>query len=236
MNKKITECRRCGNCCKKGGPSLHKEDLGLVNGGVLPLSSLITIRKGEIVHNPQSNRAQAASVELVKIVGTGRDWDCCYYDEYAGCTIYTDRPLACRVLKCWDTDDILALVEKETLGRFDILKMDDPLVEVINEYERLCPSFDFQSVFLGRHEISKEQKKILEKTVREDLRFRSRVIVDFQLKLSHELFYFGRPLFQLLEPFGVRTVETTMGINLVWSKKSPASPRKWGSRTHQGNI
>ncbi len=216
MTNKQTVCKKCGNCCKQGGPALHIQDLELVKTGKIPVSSLITIRKGELAENPLARKVQPVTVELVKIVGTGRQWNCCYYDEGSGCTVYDDRPYACRVLKCWDTEEILSLVEKDTLSRLDILDKDDPLIPVILEHERICPCDDlgFIQVNLGR--LSNSLKNELEKRVRADLRFRTRVIEDFQLKVSEELFYFGRPLFQLLQQLGVRVSESPAGVSLSW--------------------
>ncbi len=213
-----TMCKKCGNCCKKGGPALHTQDLLLVKSGKIPVSSLITIRKGELANNPLTEKIQPTNVELVKIVGTGRQWDCCYYDEQSGCTIYENRPFACRVLKCWDTEEILGLVEKDTLSRFDILDTDDPLIPVVMEHERICPCDDLGYVQCNLGQLSDQQKKDMEKRVRTDLHFRTRVIKDFKLKVSGELFYFGRPLFQLLQPLGVRISESSTGIHLNWGK------------------
>jgi Fe-S-cluster containining protein len=218
MTTEQATCKKCGNCCKEGGPALHNQDLELVRRGKIPIRSLITIRKGELVHNPLAGKIQPVRVELVKIVGTGRQWDCCYYNEDLGCTIYEDRPCACRVLKCWDTGEILDLVEKETLGRLDILDKDDPLIAVIEEHERMCPCDDLGFIQSNLGQLSDQQKNELEKRVRNDLRFRTRVIADFQLKLSDELFYFGRPFFQLLQPLGIKISETTTGIQLIWRK------------------
>lgn len=211
-------CKKCGSCCKLGGPALHLQDLELIRSEKLPMSSLITIRKGELVNNPLTNNIQPASVELVKIVGTGRQWDCCYYDAELGCTIYEDRPYTCRVLKCWDTDEIKSLVEKDTLSRFDIIAEDNPLVPVIMEHERVCSCNDLGFIKDNFTKLTDNKKNELEKRVRSDLRFRTRVIDDFQLKLSEELFYFGRPLFQLLQQLGVRVSESPAGIHLHWGK------------------
>lgn len=218
MTTKQTTCKKCGNCCKKGGPALHSQDLDLVRSGKIPISSLITIRKGELAQNPLAEKIQPVAVELVKMVGTGRRWDCCYYDEHKGCTIYEDRPYACRVLKCWDTEEILTLIEKDTLSRFDILIKEDPLIPVIIEHERICPCDDLGYIQTHLGQLSDEQKNELEKRVRNDLRFRTRVISDFQLKVSEELFYFGRPLFQLLQPLGIQISESSGGIHLNWGK------------------
>jgi len=216
MTNKQTVCKKCGNCCQQGGPALHIQDLGLIKTGKIPISSLITIRKGELAENPLAGRIQPVIVELVKIVGTGRLWDCCYYDKDAGCTVYNDRPQACRVLKCWDPEEILNLVEKDTLSRFDILEKDDPMVQVILEHERICPCDNLGFIQSNLGGLSDIFKNELEKRVRSDLRFRTRVIEDFHLKVSEELFYFGRPFFQLLQQLGARVFESPAGVSLRW--------------------
>ncbi len=216
MTTEQTTCRKCGNCCKQGGPALHSQDLVLVASGNIPISSLITIRKGELAHNPLVGTIQPTTVELVKIVGTGRQWDCCYYDEQLGCTVYENRPHACRVLKCWDTSEILGLVEKDTLSRLDVLKKDDPLILAILEHERVCPCDDLGFIQTNIDHLTDQKKSELEKRIRSDLRFRTRVISDFQLKVSGELFYFGRPFFQLLQPLGIRIFESSAGILITW--------------------
>jgi Fe-S-cluster containining protein len=216
MTTEQVACRQCGNCCKQGGPALHSQDLEPVKCGKIPVSSLITIRKGELVSNPLTGKIQPVAVELVKIAGIDRQWACCYYDAESGCAVYADRPYACRVLKCWDTQDILDLVEKDTLSRFDILEKEDPLVAVIREHEHICPCNDLGRIQANFSLLSEEQKEELEKRVRADLRFRNKIIADFHLNVREELFYFGRPLFQLLQPLGVRISETPAGIHLRW--------------------
>jgi len=213
-----TECKKCGNCCRQGGPALHERDLALIRDGKIPISSLITIKKGELTHNPVTGAIQPAGVELVKIIGKGQQWECCYYDEERGCKIYENRPQACGLLKCWDTKDLLDLVEKETLSRLDILGSDDPLVSAITEHEHICPCPDLLYIRDYGSRLPAERKKDLEKQIRDDLQFRTRVIRDFNLKLSEELFYFGRPLFQLLQPLGAIISESQSGVNLGWKK------------------
>lgn len=216
MIVETASCKKCGSCCEKGGPALHIQDLELIRSGTIPVSSLITIRKGELVHNPITGQVQPASVELVKLVGTGKSWNCCYYDEDSGCTIYVNRPHTCRLLKCWDSDELLSVIEKDTLDRFMILAEDDPLIPIIVEHERVCPCAILQEIKLNRENLTKAQKGEIEKQVRQDLRFRQRIIKDFNLKLSEELFYFGRPFFQLLQPLGIRIFESNQEIHLKW--------------------
>lgn len=216
MQTVTKSCNQCGKCCEQGGPALHSQDLDGVRSGKIPVSSLITLRKGELAHNPKTDRVQGLSVELVKLNGTGREWNCVYYDSKAGCTIYNQRPYACRALKCWDTAGILALVEKDTLNRLMILGEDHPMIPIIAEHERICPCDDLEYVQKNYGKLSEAEQKEIEKRVRYDLRFRAQVIKDFDLKLSEELFYFGRPLFQLLQPLGVRISEVQNEVQLTW--------------------
>lgn len=219
MKRRQTSCKRCGECCKEGGPALHTKDLVLVKSGKIQTDNLITIRKGELVFNPEAGRLQPVKTEIVKIKGKGRKWVCHYYDELAkGCGIYELRPEACEVLKCWDTEAILDMIEKDTLSRFDIVDKDSSLYDVMKEHEQLCPCPDFEYLAEKKTAISENLKAELEKRVRDDLQFRGRQVKAHQLRLADELFYFGRPLFQLLQPFGARILEFPMGIELFWDK------------------
>ncbi len=215
MMKKQDHCLRCGTCCNNGGPALHIQDLLLLQKGKIPLSALITLRFGEMAHNPLTDRVQPISCELVKISGSGKEWCCCYFDpDGKGCMLYNDRPYACRVLKCWQPEETLALIEKDTLSRFDILKSDDPLRELVKEYEKQCPCPHVQEV-VNDLELKKEKcLALLEDQVREDLRFRQSAARKNNLDLSMELFLFGRPIFQLFTPFGVRVREQGGRISL----------------------
>ncbi len=216
MQAEMIRCRQCGKCCEQGGPALHTQDIDLVKKGEIPVSSLITLRKGELAHNPKTNQVQGLAVELVKLIGSGRTWNCVYYDGEKGCTIYERRPYACKALKCWDTDEILALVEKDTLDRVMILGENHSMIPIIAEHERICPCDDLEYLRKNYRKLSDSEKKDVERRVRHDLRFRSRIIKDFDLKLNEELFYFGRPLFQLLQPLGVKVSETQNEIHLQW--------------------
>jgi len=218
-------CERCGTCCRQGGPALHLEDLPLLQSGKIPLSRLITIRKGEWVHTPFSATAQPARVELVKIAGSRGQWSCGYYDQTLGCTIYEHRPLACRVLKCWATEEILALVEKDTLSRRDILPADHFLLPAMAEHERLCPSDDLHRLGEAGRDICETLKRELLDRVRREMAFRLQLVERFHLQLGDELFYFGRPFFQLLQLLGVRVSESPDGLRLHWENFRLEVPR-----------
>lgn len=219
MSIKQDSCRRCGKCCNEGGPALHGPDLELITSGRIPLSALITLRKGELAHNPVIGKISAIDTELVKLKGTGREWNCCYFDSQENsCTIYDFRPQACGVLKCWDPEELLEMIGKDNLARLDILTEEDPLRSIISEHERLYPCPELEDISSLAADMSDSMKRDLQKLANEDLRFRTRVVKEFDLKLSHELFYFGRPVFQLLQPLGAKVRESVLGIELNWSK------------------
>ena len=210
-------CRRCGECCRKGGPALHGPDLEFIRSGAIPRSGLITLRKGELAHDPTVGGLTPLAQELIKIKGTGREWNCCYYDgQGKGCTIYKQRPIACRVLKCWDPDELLEMVNRDTLTRLDILEEDDPLISLVKEHDRLFPCPDMAELGTGGIGLREERKREIRSLVNGDLRFRDRMVKEYGLKLSDELFYFGRPLFQLLQPLGIRISESPVGVELHW--------------------
>lgn len=214
-----TDCQRCGNCCIDGGPALHIADLPLLQSGALPLSNLITLRKGELAHNPLTVALLPTKVELVKLKGSGNSWKCCYFDQNKNvCTIYEHRPAACRVLKCWRPEELLRMIEKDTLSRFDILTEDDPFLPMVLEHERLCPCPDLQELATSSVDFSGSRKRELLQLVRDDLQFRNRVVREFSMKVSEELLYFGRPIFQLLQALGVKITESPFGIELHWPK------------------
>lgn len=216
MKFKQRECLRCGVCCQKGGPALHGQDLALVRGGQLPWEDLITIRRGELAHNPLSGKVEPVPVEIVKIRGTGQEWCCCYYDPASrGCSIYGRRPLACGALKCWQPEETLALVGRDLLSRLDILEEADPLRPFVLEHERLCPCPDMGEVRNKLTDQADSGLRSLEDQVNIDLAFRNRLVQEFNLPLAQEIFLFGRPLFQLLQSFGVLVSETEQGLRIA---------------------
>lgn len=203
-----TECNRCGICCKSGGPALHKEDVALIEKGILSRRQLITIRQGELVRKPDDLLPRPAQCELIKITGTGQDWQCLFYgDNDKGCLIYQDRPLSCQLLKCWDTTAVEDIIEKDTLNRFDIVDRSEPIFSLIEEHEAICPTPDLEKIRRTLEEKKKIDVEPYEYLVNSDIQLRSRTVQDLNVSLAEELFYFGRPLFQQLLQLGVQVTE-----------------------------
>lgn len=113
----MPECRRCGQCCRLGGPTLMREDAERLLDGTLPLSVLVCLRRGEWARHDGSRGSTAAGLprgdnlaplarEMIKLAGAGvgpHPWQCPYLRETAGqaaCAIHDHRPLQCRALFC----------------------------------------------------------------------------------------------------------------------------------------
>lgn len=204
-SKNITGCIRCGICCKKGGPSLHREDKNILLDGHIGRESLITIRKGESAVFPLNERPQPIEKELVKIAGKGKGWVCCFYDEVeSSCTIYEHRPLECRLLKCWDTAQLLSVIGKDTMTRSDIFSEDEPIMRFIETHEKECSVSMAEGLISVLLEKNNDPESIAKLTalVHHDLAIRSKAISEFGLSLEAELFAFGRPLFKVLSARG----------------------------------
>lgn len=216
MEESLKECSRCGKCCENGGPALHSEDLPRVMQGSIPLERLITIRRGEYVHHPVSRTVQPAKQELVKLKGQQGAWTCYYYESGSGCTIYENRPLACRTLECWNPEEAITLMENDTLTRLDLLQKGHPLREVIESYERNFPCPDFEKITARLSMVDGKERSDLELLVNNEIAYRSKLVAEHELSLALELFCFGRPLFQQLQSLGIKVVEEQGKLRLQW--------------------
>lgn len=139
-------CRRCGQCCLKGGPALHADDADLLPG-TLGLHQLCTFRAGELVFDQPQGRVLPLVTEMVKIkgLGDGRSaglggWACLLYDGRArACGIHERRPAECRALFCEDTRALAAMYAEDRLTRAGLLGEGHPALAVMAEHEALVP-------------------------------------------------------------------------------------------------
>lgn len=216
MKTEITECQRCGTCCRKGGPALHHEDKELLLKGQITHMDLVTVRNGEPAYTPISDSVTATDREIVKIKGQGSDWVCGFLEQLDNsCRIYEQRPLECRLQQCWDNQALLELVGKDTITRRDIINPSDPINEFIDLHDRECPCDILQSLSGAEAgEPAPELMSTLTELVKKDLNLRSQVSTAFKLPVETELFLFGRPLFVILSSYGLELTETDGDIRL----------------------
>ncbi|EFL49663.1 conserved hypothetical protein [Solidesulfovibrio fructosivorans JJ]] len=130
-------CRRCGACCRDGGPALHVRDLPLLGDGVLALADLMTLRRGEYVTDNVAGTIGPSPVELVKIRPVPGGRTCRFYlaGPPGACAIHERRPAQCRVLFCEAPRALAAMYRTELLTRRDILGAQSPLAELCAHHE-----------------------------------------------------------------------------------------------------
>lgn len=136
-----TACRRCGACCKKGGPALHGADRALFDQGVLDLSHVVTLRAGEPAQDQVRGALLPLVTELLKLKGQEGGWTCVFYDARdAACGLYESRPAECRALSCQDTAELAAMYDKDRLVRADLLPRGHAVLAVMAEHDALVPA------------------------------------------------------------------------------------------------
>lgn len=128
-------CRRCGRCCRLGGPALHAADLPLVRDGRLGPRHLVTLRRGQGVTDNVTGTVGPSAEELVKLRPKPGGRACMFYHEPPACAIHEASPVECRALFCDDPAALAALYAADRLARADILDPADPLAELCAHHE-----------------------------------------------------------------------------------------------------
>jgi Fe-S-cluster containining protein len=198
-------CRRCGQCCIKGGPALHVQDLPLLESGIIPRRRLVTLRQGETVHENISGGVRELQNEIVKVAGQGQGFTCGFYDyTTAACRIHATRPAECQALFCEDTTALEKMYSLERLTRADIMDTGGALWELITFHDQAFPANMASSL---ARKASEGQRKALENLLElteTEGNFR-RAFLEKTGTTPEELdFYFGRSLARICSPFGVR--------------------------------
>jgi Fe-S-cluster containining protein len=186
----VTTCRRCGTCCRKGGPALHLEDKPLLTSGQIPLGHLYTIRRGERVHDNVAGTLIPAPSDIIKIKGTGSAWTCRYFcPDQAGCAIYPHRPLECRLLKCWDTIDLMQNYNRRRLTRRNLLSQVEGLWDLVTNHQQRC---DYNRLYPLLK--APQPNRLLAESIRYDAVIRELVVAKARLDPDMLDVLFGRPL------------------------------------------
>jgi Fe-S-cluster containining protein len=202
-------CERCGTCCEKGGPALHREDRHLVDAGLIAANCLFTIRRGELARDNVKEALVPMAEEVIKIKGQDGRWTCLFYDrDHRQCGIYAHRPLECRALNCRDTSQIETVYATGRLTREDLLAQMEGLWDLIVDHEARC-GYDRLRDLVAKGTVGKQLKmeaEILE-ILRYDAHLRTLTVETGGMDAGMLDFIFGRPLAETIGMFDLRLVK-----------------------------
>jgi Fe-S-cluster containining protein len=204
--KPFSECRRCGTCCRKGGPSFHHADKALIETGVIHSKYLYTIRKGEVAYDNVRQCLETVSSDVIKLKGKGRSRACILFDEKQNvCTIYDNRPIECRALKCWDTKAIEDLYARNRLKREDLIAEIEGLWGLVKDHQTRCSYESIQKLVDAiNSDRGDDARQKLAEIIQFDIEIRKLVVSRGGLDVEMLDFLFGRPLKQTLKNFGLK--------------------------------
>lgn len=217
MSKVITECIRCGTCCKKGGPSFHLEDKVLIEKGIILSKYLYTIREGELCYdNIKESILQAAS-DIIKIKSQKDSVTCIFFNEKENeCTIYDNRPVECRALKCWDTREIENIYSKNRLTRKDLISTIEGLWDLVEDHQRRC-SYEMLKFFIDA--LNKDKKdealKGIFDIIEYDAQIRELVVQKGYLDPEMTDFIFGKPITETIRMYGFKIIKQDDNYRLI---------------------
>jgi len=213
----LSECACCGTCCEKGGPGFHQNDRELIDKGVILSRYLFTIRKGESAYDNVKGCLKPVDSDIIKIKGKEDTWTCVFFDEQnKECSIYNDRPLECRALKCWDTRELEKLYARRRLTRDDLISEVEGLWDLIKEHQERCDYGKIQNLIkdLAGNNKNNARRKLAE-IIRFDMEIRELVIAKGALDPELLDFLFGRPLMKTLPNYGIKVRQQGKKITLV---------------------
>ena len=215
--KTDTACKRCGTCCKKGGPSFHHADKALIEAGVIPSRCLYTIRKGEMAYDNVRQCLEPVRSDIIKIKGKGDSWTCLFFDEAQdACSIYESRPIECRALKCWDTAELEALYARKRLKRKDLIADIEGLWDLIKDHQERCNYDTIHALVKAiNSDRAGDSRQKLAELIQFDIEIRKLVVSRGGLDADMLDFLFGRPLHRTLMNFGLRVLQKGKKIVLV---------------------
>ena len=216
----IRSCIRCGACCKKGGPCFHLEDKKLIEKGIILTKYLFTIRAGEPAYDNVKEKILPAVTDIIKIKGKKGSWACVFYNEKEKrCMIYDNRPVECKALKCWDTQEIRRIYSKNRLIRKDLIFKVKGLWDLVKDHQSRC-SYEKIKRFAEtiNYGVKNCEKKEATQSILDMIKYdhHIRLVVVEKIRLDSDIldFLFGRPLTMTIKMFGLKVMQKNNDFSL----------------------
>jgi len=215
-NEMMPVCVRCGECCKKGSPTLSAEDLKLLKEERIPWGELLTLRKGEPVHSNVTDEAFYLEDEKIKIRETLGNKVCTFFlDGDKSCTIHKYKPVQCRAQACWDESLAEQQAKLPSLTRKMIFADIPPVLELIDEHERRCSFTSFEKAF---NELSKTKGDSIDEILSMlafDEHIREFALKELNIPKETMNLLFGRPLTTFAKLFGFKVQKSDDGTRTL---------------------
>lgn len=202
----LPACVQCGECCRRGSPTLYMEDLELLKTEKIPWNQLVTLRRGEPVRHPASGKTFFLVDERIKLREKPGTNTCVFLNETSDvctCIIYENRPLQCRAQACWDLTAYEQLKDQVYLTRRDIFAEVDVLLDIIIEHDKRC-GFEKLHFLFQQLERNRDVANQILDLVAYESHFRN--FVGQQLNIPEEIYdlVFGRSFETLISLFGCK--------------------------------
>ncbi len=198
----VSDCTRCGTCCKKGGPCFHIEDKLLIEKGVILSKFLYTIRKGEKVYDNVRENIQTADSDIIKIKSRKGDLACVFFDENENrCEIYENRPAECKALKCWDTLEIEHIYSENRLERKNIIGNIEGLWELVEDHQARCDYKTISNIAKNLNDNMNDSVGSILEIVRYDAHIRRLALEKGSIDPGIADFLFGKPMTETIRNY-----------------------------------
>lgn len=217
-------CVRCGVCCKKGSPTLSKDDFELVSSGHIPIETLMTIRQGEPVHSKNSDVAYLLPEEKIKIKEKSGTKICSMYDEMRNnCELHPHKPAQCRAQSCWDPTVSQEQAAAPSLQRTELLADADQMLALIAAHEDRASYVEFVKIFETLDTAGEAAMSTLLKMLAFDEHVREFAQRELSIPREALPFLFGKSLAKRVQLFGYRVEYMEDGSRIL--KPMDASPK-----------
>jgi Fe-S-cluster containining protein len=189
----------------------------LIETGVVPAACLYTIRQGELAFDNVKGCLVPVDSDIIKIRGKKDRWTCLFFDESRkACSIYADRPLECRALKCWDTREIEQMYARQRLSRRDLMSAIKGLWDIIEDHQTRCDYEKIRKLAAEmKHGPRRTARRDLLEIIRYDEEIRKLVVSRGELDPAMLDFLFGRPLTKTIGNYGFKVRRQEGRILLV---------------------
>ncbi len=163
---------------------------------------LIILRRGEPATDNVLNQPILLGQEILKIkTKTSTPGECLFLDPSSKlCTIHEQRPLECSLLECWNPRPLMESYQSRRLTRKDLFQPESAMEEIVDMHEEHCSVLKMARLLREEIQEPGKNREAIQSMISFDRSLRQNFQDKTGLQDSEMLFYFGRPLQDLMQP------------------------------------